>query len=150
LFRILKGSTMSAGASAAAAAGAAAAARRRLLQQEEEEMTTYSSQDLADGWEFKILRSMTGAFKNPIRLKYILEEEARAGWVLVEKFDNHRIRLKRPASAREMDSKLGRDSYRTYVGLSEGKFTLVVLAITFGSIIGIVLLLALVAMILSK
>jgi hypothetical protein len=83
---------------AAAAAAAAAAARRR---QEEEEMTRYSENDLSEGWEFKILRSNMNAFRKPENLKKYLEEEGRAGWVLVEKFDDNRLRLKRPASAVE-------------------------------------------------
>ena len=60
-------------------------------------MTPYQPQDLNDGWEFKILRSLTGAFGKPEKLREFLDEEAKAGWVLVEKFDNNRIRLKRPA-----------------------------------------------------
>ena len=37
-------------------------------------------------------------FRNPAKMRAILDEEnRRGGWVLVEKFDNHRIRLKRPA-----------------------------------------------------
>ena len=63
-------------------------------------MTPYQDQDLSGDWEFKILRSVTGAFGKPEKLKEALDQEAKAGWVLVEKFDNGRIRLKRPASAR--------------------------------------------------
>src|SRR5436309_2455427 len=88
--------TMSGGAAAAAAAEA----RRR---QEEEEMTSYSENDLSEGWEFKILRSNMNAFRKPENLKMYLEEEGRAGWILVEKFDDKRLRLKRPASARRGD-----------------------------------------------
>ena len=132
---------MSAGAGAGAAAAAAA---RRRMQQEEEEMTEYGPQDLADGWEFKILRSMTGAFRHPDKLQHILSEERRAGWILVEKFDNGRIRLKRPASAREMDGKLDSDPYRTYVGPSETKFALIVMGIAFGVIAAIFALIAIV------
>ena len=45
-----------------AAAGAAAAA---IMRQEEEEMTTYTPEDLAQHWEFKILRSVRGAVPQP-------------------------------------------------------------------------------------
>jgi hypothetical protein len=38
---------------------------------------------------------------------------------LLEKFDNGRIRLKRPASARASDPGLGFDPYRSRVGMSE-------------------------------
>ena len=61
----------------------------------------------------------TGAFGRHDRLRQILEREARAGWTLVEKFDDKRIRLKRPASARAADAGLGIDPYRTWVGISE-------------------------------
>jgi len=43
-------------------------------------MTTYTPQDLSGEWEFKILRSTTGAFKKSQRLKEILEQERQAGW----------------------------------------------------------------------
>lgn len=102
-----------------AASGAAAAARRRRERKEEEEMTRYTQTDLTEGWEFKILRSATGAFGKPERLRTALEDEARAGWVLLEKFDNGRVRLKRPASARASDAALGFDPYRTVYGMSE-------------------------------
>ena len=115
----------------AGAAAAAAAARRR--REEEEAMTGYSDADLTEGWEFKILRSATNVFRNPDRLRDALEEEARAGWVLVEKFDNQRLRLKRPASARAGDAALGFDPHRTSYGMTEGKLTLIILGSVFGS-----------------
>jgi hypothetical protein len=117
---------MSAGAGAAAA-GAAAAAAQAAARREEEELTPYTPQDIAENWEFKILRSTTGAFRNPDRLRAILEEEARAGWTLVEKFDDSRVRLKRPARARAGDADLGFDPRRTWVGIKPGVFTLLVM-----------------------
>jgi hypothetical protein len=125
---------MSAAASGGAAA-AAAAERKRKLEEEEQEMTDYEPHELREGWEFKIIRSMTGAFKHPEKMREILDEEARAGWVLVEKFDNGRLRLKRPASARQKDQLLGTDPYRTFVGYTEGQYTGIVLAWIFGAII---------------
>jgi hypothetical protein len=116
---------MSAGAAGGAAA--AAARRRRAERNEEEQMTGYTATDLSDGWEFKILRSATGAFKKPDVLRRILEEEGRAGWVMIEKFDSQRVRLKRPAAARSGDSALGFDPYRTTVGISEGRLTLIII-----------------------
>jgi hypothetical protein len=118
--------------SAGAAAAAAKAARRR--REEEEVMTKYSEADLTEGWEFKILRSATNAFRDPDRLRQVLEEESRAGWILVEKFDNQRLRLKRPASARTADSALGFDPYRTSYGMSDGQLALVIVGIVLGSI----------------
>jgi hypothetical protein len=56
--------------------------------------------------------------------------------MLVEKFDNSRIRLKRPAKARELDGKLDFDPYRTHAGASQG---IVALAI-IGGVIAVMLL----------
>ena len=126
--------------SVGAAATAAAEATRR---QEEEEMTSYSETDLSEGWEFKILRSNMNAFRKPDNLKTYLEEEGRAGWILVEKFDDNRLRLKSPASARRGDAALNFDPYRTQVGLSDTRMILVILGIVFGVIIGLLVLLGL-------
>jgi hypothetical protein len=79
------------------------------------------------------------------RLREALEEEARAGWVLVEKFDNARLRLNRPASARQRDAGLDFDPYRTYYGRSEGQYTLLILAWVFGGIFAAMLLIGLIA-----
>ncbi len=65
-------------------------------------MAGYTPQELAEGWEFKFVRSSTSAFRKPEFLRRVLEEEGRSGWVLLEKFDNGRIRLKRPMSARRV------------------------------------------------
>jgi hypothetical protein len=115
-----------------AAAGAAAAAAAELARKEEEEMTTYTREDLTEGWEFKILRSMTNAFKKPEKLQQVLMEESSAGWVLVEKFDDARLRLKRPAAAKEADGQLDFDPYRTYVGISQGRYILIVVLLSLG------------------
>jgi len=135
---------MNAAASAGAASAAAAAERQRQAE-EEEEMTGYRADELAQDYEFKILRSSMGAFKRPERLQQVLDEEARAGWVLVEKFDDSRLRLKRPAAARERDGKLGLDAYRTYVGLSPNALALLIIAATVGIMLTGGLMLALMA-----
>ena len=62
-----------------AEAGAAAAAAE-LQRQEEEEMTSYTPKDLAEDWEFKILRSNFGTFRRPEKLQAVLDEESRGGW----------------------------------------------------------------------
>ena len=95
-------------------------------------MTPYTPPDLAENWEFKILRSATGAFKDPAVMQRYLAEEAQAGWTLVEKFDNSRIRLKRPAAARQQDAQCTFDAYRTRVGISEVGLGLLIA----GSILG--------------
>jgi hypothetical protein len=132
-------------ASAGGAAAAAAAARIRAMQEEEERLTEYSADDLSHGWEFKIVRANTSAFRKPEVLRQVCEEEARSGWQLVEKFDDSRLRFKRPASARNTPSASGIDPYRTTYGMSAGKMVVLILAvsiaITFliiGGVIGIV------------
>jgi hypothetical protein len=114
------------------ASTAAAAAAAEMMRKEEEEMTTYTREDLTEGWEFKILRSMTSAFKHPEKLQAALEEESKSGWVLVEKFDDSRIRLKRPASAKEYDVHPGVDPYRTYVGISQGRYVFWIVVVSIG------------------
>jgi len=123
---------MSNGAAAGAAAAAAAAAAE-MLRQEEEEMTEYADEDLRDGWEFKFLRANTAAFKDPQVLKQACEEEAQAGWILVEKFDDQRLRFKRPASAKDRDTYLSFDAYRTQYGMSKNKFAGIIVGITIGA-----------------
>jgi hypothetical protein len=104
------------GVVAASAAAAQQQKRRRMmLAEEEESMTTYSQDELQSDWEFKIVRSERGAFRKPQVLSQLVEEEAQAGWVLLEKFDDNRVRFKRPRSARARDIYLpeGVDPYRT-------------------------------------
>ena len=122
------------------AAAAAAAAARRAMEEEEESMTPYSREELAEDWEFKIVRSNTGVFGKPATFERLIEEEARAGWQLVEKFDNSRVRFKRRATARKHDAQLPPDvdPYRTHFGMSEGAFVLVLLGSIFGAL-GLVL-----------
>jgi len=99
-------------------AAAAAAKRRRMLLAEEEDMASYTQDDLRNDWEFKIVRSGTTAFRKTEVLNRLLEEEAQTGWVMLEKLDDSRIRLKRPRSARAKDAYLpdGVDPYRTQYG----------------------------------
>ncbi len=124
----------------AAGAAAAAAARRRLLLEEEEEMTTYSRDDLARDWEFKIVRANTPAFRNPAHLERLLAQEAQAGWIMVEKFDNTRIRFKRPREAALKDSMLppGVDPYRVHYGLPPAAFAVLMVVSILGLIGGII------------
>jgi hypothetical protein len=127
--------------SGAAAASAAAAAARRRREQEEEEMTTYGSGDLNQDWEFKIVRANTPVFRRRKHLERLLAREAQAGWVMVEKFDNLRIRFKRPREARMNDVNLppGVDPYRVHYGLPPTAFALV-LMLTIFACIGVVIL----------
>jgi hypothetical protein len=79
-------------------------------------MATYDPEDLVDDWEFKIVRATSPIFARPDIFQRLLEEEARAGWIMVEKFDDTRIRFKRRRSEREYDSERGDDlnPYRTH------------------------------------
>lgn len=95
-------------------------------------MTPYSREDLAGNWEFKILRSATGKFRDPAFVRATLAEEAQAGWSLLEKFDNARMRLKRPASARDGDRGRAIDPYRIDVGPGPGMVVAVTLLATLG------------------
>ena len=94
--------------------------KRKKEYDEEEKMTHYSKSDLEEDWEFKIVRSTFGSFRKPHKLQLLIEEEAQAGWEMVEKFDDNRVRFKRPCSARVNDAALPAyiDPYRTqYDGL---------------------------------
>jgi hypothetical protein len=127
-------SAAGAGGAAAAAAAVVAARAAEEARREEEEMTPYSKQDLDDGWEFKFLRSATGKFRDPIFQRAVLEEEARAGWTLIEKFDNTRLRLKRPTSERGRDTTASIDPYRIWVGTTPGKQAVYILIGVFAAV----------------
>jgi hypothetical protein len=91
--------------------------QERERQSEEEDRTGYTEDDLMDNWEFKIIRSPVGLFDRPDFLERVLQEEGRAGWRLVEKFDGTRVRLKRVAGASPAaDVPPGYDPYRIVVG----------------------------------
>jgi hypothetical protein len=102
--------------------------------QEEESMTEYTHDDLRQDWEFKIVRSDSGAFRNPQVLNQLVEEEAQAGWVLLEKFDDNRVRFKRSRSARSRDPFLPSDvdPYRTQYGAPVARRTAVMAAVIGG------------------
>ena len=100
------------------AASAAAAAARRLAE-EEEQMAIYTTDDLQNDWEFKIVRGNQEAFRNQAVFTKLVNEEKQAGWVLLEKFDNSRVRFKRPRAMQAHDEQLisqGIDPYRTQYG----------------------------------
>jgi hypothetical protein len=126
---------MSAGAAGAAVAAAAAAAES--MRREEEEMTPYGDRDLAEGWEFKIVRASYPIFREPERFRAVLDEERKGGWVLVEKFDDCRIHLKRPAGSKVVQGDFadGYDPYRTTVGTPQGQVALVALGIGIGCMV---------------
>ncbi len=102
-----------------------------LTQEEEEILTLYQSKDepvpteeqqtgKADlrslGWEFKILRAQAKLFEDPKLLKQVCDEEAEAGWILLEKLDEQRLRFKRPIFLREQLTQSRYDPYRSSYG----------------------------------
>jgi len=68
--------------------------------------------------EYKVIHTQTPLFSDTARMHEILEQEARAGWQLLEKENNFRIKLHRNISHRENDKNLDFDAYRTSVGVS--------------------------------
>ncbi|MGD8455477.1 MAG: hypothetical protein PVF83_03755 [Anaerolineales bacterium] len=117
------------------------AAKKR--RQEEEEMTKYTKDELDNDWEFKIVKSALGKFSKREVVDQVRAEESMAGWVMVEKFDDSRIRFKRPFSAQRNDFNLppGIDPYRTTFGMSEGVLGLTIVGVMLG-IGGLIALLA--------
>jgi len=87
----------------------AGAARKR----KEEETISYGRGDM-DGWEFKIVRSATGRFRNTETLQETCRQEAAAGWELLEKLDDYRLRFKRRTERRH-DDYVRSDPYRANV-----------------------------------
>ncbi len=107
------------------------------VEREEERLTPYDSNETIAtnetrrsskrdrdprlvGWEFKILRSESDLFSAPAVLQQACDEEALAGWILLEKLDDRRLRFKRPIAMREVidPQTLGFDPYRSVYGPS--------------------------------
>jgi len=68
--------------------------------------------------EYKVIQAQTPLFADSKKMHEILEEEAKAGWRLLEKEDNYKIRLQRDISSRANDQSLDFDAYRSTVGVS--------------------------------
>jgi hypothetical protein len=105
--------------------------------EEEESLTPYDSTETIEnnetrraskrdrdprmvGWEFKVLRAHRDLFRDPTSLQQACDEEAVAGWILLEKLDDRRLRFKRPIAMREVidPNNIGFDPYRSYYGSS--------------------------------
>lgn len=114
----------------------AAAAKRRREQKEEEEMTQYKTSDL-DGWEFKIVRSALGRFRNAEVIGKLISEEAQNGWEIVEKFDDYRIRFKRRIDKRTLYSGGNIDPYRTNYGI--GNAVMPLIAVSVAVLLGLIM-----------
>ncbi|HEY9649042.1 MAG TPA: hypothetical protein V6C95_00155 [Coleofasciculaceae cyanobacterium] len=72
------------------------------------------------GWEFKIVRANGDLFRDPAVFQRLCQEEALAGWILLEKIDDRRVRFKRLIALRNVidAQKLAHDPYRCYYGSS--------------------------------
>ena len=57
-------------------------------------------------------------FSDPAKMHEVLGQEAKAGWQLLEKQDNFKLRLQRDISNRTNDAKLDFDAYRSTIGVS--------------------------------
>lgn len=101
----------------------------------------YTDDDLTH-WEFKIVRADWGEFASQEHLDAMLRQEAKAGWTLVEKYDNQHIRLKRPINARYQDVLLPRsiDPYRTTYTISQAFPFLIMAGCMLVSVVLIILL----------
>jgi hypothetical protein len=64
----------------------------------------------------------------------LIEEESQAGWEMIEKFDENRVRFKRPRSARVNDVNLPSyiDPYRTQYGFGRQNLIAVGIVVMLG------------------
>ena len=118
----------------------AAREEQRRLEKEEEEMTQYTREDLEKDWEFKIVRSYSPVFRKPEVFQALLQEESLAGWELVEKLDDRRVRFKRRRDARRRDAALppGIDPYRTQYGRGDTRILVVMIGLIMSVALGVV------------
>lgn len=89
-----------------------------LIPNADEELDSNPDLELLMDVEYKIVQANTPLFSNTEKMNAILAEEAPAGWQLVEKMDNYKLRLRRDISARDNDSNLSFDPYRCQVGVN--------------------------------
>lgn len=84
--------------------------------------SSHSNQGSTDpqlvGWEFKIVRAKSELFRDPAVFQQLCEEESKAGWILLEKLDDRRVRFKRLIALRKLldTENLPHDPYRCYYG----------------------------------
>ncbi|HAJ62226.1 MAG TPA: hypothetical protein DCP31_25785, partial [Cyanobacteria bacterium UBA8543] len=92
------------------------------LYNEQLDSSSHSNQGSTDpqlvGWEFKIVRAKSDLFRNPAVFQQLCEEESKAGWILLEKLDDRRVRFKRLIALRQLlnTENLPHDPYRCYYG----------------------------------
>ncbi len=97
--------------------------------------TLPQSNDKED-WEYKIVQVRGGGFRSLKAIQYVCQQEAKFGWVLLEKMDDNRLRLKRSVSWRAKDGLLKQNPYRTDYGVS-GDFMMFLSIVATLMILGI-------------
>jgi len=90
--------------------------------------------------EFKVLHSTTPLFTSSKKIDEIMAEESKAGWQLLEKLDNYKLRLQRNISHRSKDQDLGFDAYRSQVGVNNMIVYSITAAVTLGVVYAIFVL----------
>ncbi len=111
-------------------------------QQKQEEEIRYTEEAHSQDLEFKILRCMTGAFGKPEVMKIVIEEESQNGWILLEKFDEYRLRFYRKRGFLKKTS-CSIEPYRTVYGISQWRFTALIIASTLIATLMLVFVLSL-------
>lgn len=85
--------------------------------------------------EYKVVQSTTPYFAKSQNISAVMAEEEKAGWRLLEKCDNYKLRLQRDISHRANDKDLSIDAYRSQVGVNNavvyGITTVLTLAVVY-------------------
>lgn len=85
--------------------------------------------------EYKVIQATTPYFAKSPNIAAVMSEEEKAGWRLLEKCDNYKLRLQRDISHRANDKNLSIDPYRSQVGISNplvyGVTTVLTLAVVY-------------------
>jgi hypothetical protein len=102
-----------------------------------------------DRWEYKVVQAPNGEFGQREHLRLLLRQEGRAGWVMVEKYDDWRVLFKRPRSAAWWDDHLPPevDPYRSVYTVSYDSDWIYALALAGGVLYVIVALVILVVLV---
>lgn len=82
--------------------------------------------------EYKVVQASTPYFAKSENIASVMADEEKAGWRLLEKCDNYKLRLQRDISHRANDKSLSIDPYRTQVGISNAIVYGVTTVITLG------------------
>lgn len=87
--------------------------------------------------EFKVVQSTTPFFAKSQNIAVVMAEEEKAGWRLLEKCDNYKLRLQRDISHRANDKDLSIDPYRTQVGVNNAVVYGITAVLTLGVVYAI-------------